>query len=124
MRSARPPDRLHPQVIKVLATTVGGTAADFLNNTLGLGLTGTSLVMAGLLIMVLFFQCRACRYVPWIYWLAACPNPPTAAVSVWARLPPARCSLVTVVGLIIYLTVTRKDVVPPPPPISAQRSTV
>jgi uncharacterized membrane-anchored protein len=27
-------------VIKVLATTVGETAADFLNNTLGLGLNG------------------------------------------------------------------------------------
>ncbi len=29
-------------VIKVLATTVGETAADFLNTNLGLGLTGTS----------------------------------------------------------------------------------
>ncbi|MGB8962600.1 MAG: hypothetical protein WCC38_11655, partial [Pseudonocardiaceae bacterium] len=32
-------------VIKVLATTVGETAADLLNKSLGLGLTGTSLVM-------------------------------------------------------------------------------
>jgi uncharacterized membrane-anchored protein len=57
-------------VIKVLATTVGETAADFLNSNLGLGLTGTSLVMAALLIVVLFFQFRTHRYVPGIYWLA------------------------------------------------------
>jgi uncharacterized membrane-anchored protein len=57
-------------IIKVLATTIGETAADFLNTTLGLGLTGTSLVMASLLIVVLFFQFRARQYVPWIYWLA------------------------------------------------------
>ncbi len=57
-------------VIKVLATTVGETAADFLNTNLGLGLTGTSLVMAALLVVVLFFQFRSHRYVPGIYWLA------------------------------------------------------
>ncbi|MGB8997215.1 MAG: hypothetical protein WCC65_18165, partial [Pseudonocardiaceae bacterium] len=57
-------------VIKVLATTVGETAADFLNTNLGLGLTGTSLVMAALLIAVLFFQFRGRQYVPGIYWLA------------------------------------------------------
>ncbi|HEV7829015.1 MAG TPA: hypothetical protein VGP04_09205 [Pseudonocardiaceae bacterium] len=37
---------------------------------LGLGLTGTSLVMASLLIVVLVFQFRARRYVSWIHWLA------------------------------------------------------
>ncbi|MDQ2788551.1 MAG: hypothetical protein M3Y73_02130 [Actinomycetota bacterium] len=57
-------------VIKVLATTVGETVADYLNTTLGLGLTGTSLVMAALLIVALFFQFRGRRYVPGIYWLA------------------------------------------------------
>src|SRR5438270_1246460 len=57
-------------VIKVLATTVGETAADFLNTNLGLGLTGTSLVMTALLILVLFFQFAARQYVPGIYWLA------------------------------------------------------
>jgi uncharacterized membrane-anchored protein len=57
-------------VIKVLCTTVGETAADFLNTHLGLGLTGTSVVMGGLLLVVLFFQFRATHYVPGIYWLA------------------------------------------------------
>ncbi len=57
-------------VIKILCTTVGETAADFLNTTLNLGLTGTSLVMGGLLAIVLFFQFRARKYLPSVYWLA------------------------------------------------------
>ncbi len=57
-------------IIKILCTTVGETAADFLNTNLGLGLSGTSLVMGALLVVVLFFQFRAKRYVPAIYWLA------------------------------------------------------
>jgi uncharacterized membrane-anchored protein len=57
-------------VIKVLCTTVGETAADFLNTHLSLGLSGTSVVMGTLLIVTLFFQFRAPRYVPSIYWLA------------------------------------------------------
>jgi len=57
-------------VIKVLATTVGETAADFLNDNLGLGLIGTTVVMALLLAGVLVVQFRSPTYVPWIYWLA------------------------------------------------------
>ncbi|MEA2586818.1 MAG: hypothetical protein QOF33_4903 [Thermomicrobiales bacterium] len=57
-------------IIKVLCTTVGETAADNLNEKLNLGLTGTTWVMGALLIVVLFFQFRARKYVPVIYWLA------------------------------------------------------
>ncbi len=57
-------------IIKVLCTTVGETAADYLNGTLHLGLTGTSLVMGTLLIIVLFFQFKVKKYVPSVYWLA------------------------------------------------------
>ncbi len=57
-------------IIKVLATTIGETAADFLNTNLNLGLTGTTLVMGVLLISVLFFQFRCRQYIPSIYWLA------------------------------------------------------
>jgi uncharacterized membrane-anchored protein len=56
-------------IIKIMATTVGETAADLLNDKLKLGLTYTSLVMSGLLIITLFFQFRAWRYIPKIYWL-------------------------------------------------------
>ncbi|CUR55002.1 conserved membrane hypothetical protein [metagenome] len=57
-------------VVKILSTTVGETAADFLAGNLGLGLTTTSLVMAVLLAGVLVVQFRTRRYVPWVYWLA------------------------------------------------------
>jgi uncharacterized membrane-anchored protein len=57
-------------VIKILATTVGETAADYLNDTLGLGLTVTSVVMTALLAGALALQFRARRYVPGLYWLA------------------------------------------------------
>jgi uncharacterized membrane-anchored protein len=57
-------------VIKVLCTTVGETAADLLNENLGLGLTNTTYIMAAALIAVLVFQFRSRKYVPGIYWLA------------------------------------------------------
>src|SRR3954447_25521903 len=57
-------------IIKILCTTVGETAADYLNDNLGLGLTNTSYLMSALLIAVLGFQFRARKYVPGIYWLA------------------------------------------------------
>ncbi len=57
-------------IIKVLCTTVGETAADFLNTTLNFGLNGTSVVMGALLIVILFFQFRVKKYTPWLYWLS------------------------------------------------------
>jgi len=56
-------------LMKLMAVTVGETAADFLNDNLGLGLPKTSLVMSGLLIAALFFQFSRKKYVPWIYWV-------------------------------------------------------
>lgn len=56
-------------IIKIMATTVGETAADLLSETLKLGTIVTSWVMAALLIVTLVFQLRAKRYVPPIYWL-------------------------------------------------------
>jgi uncharacterized membrane-anchored protein len=57
-------------IIKVLCTTVGETAADYLNDTLGFGLTNTSYVMSAVLIVALAFQFGSRRYKPGIYWLA------------------------------------------------------
>jgi len=57
-------------VIKILATTVGETGADFLNFNLGLGLTLTSLLAAALLAVALWIQFTRDRYVPWVYWIA------------------------------------------------------
>jgi uncharacterized membrane-anchored protein len=57
-------------VIKILATTVGETAADFLATNLKMGLTKTTFIMGALLAVVLFFQFKSRSYNPAIYWLA------------------------------------------------------
>ncbi|WP_328540432.1 COG4705 family protein [Streptomyces sp. NBC_00344] len=57
-------------IIKVLCTTVGETAADLLNEKLGLGLTGVSLLMSLLLAVVLIVQFRTRAYRAGVYWLA------------------------------------------------------
>ncbi len=57
-------------LIKLMAVTMGETAADYLAVNLGLGLTATSLLMAAILIGVLVVQFGQRRYVPWSYWLA------------------------------------------------------
>lgn len=56
-------------VIKVLATTVGETGADYLNFNLGLGLGKTSLIATALLVVMLVVQLKQSHYVPWIYWV-------------------------------------------------------
>ena len=57
-------------LIKLMAVTMGETAADYLAVNLGLGLTATSLIMAAILIGALVLQFGQKRYVPWSYWLA------------------------------------------------------
>ncbi len=56
-------------IIKVLCTTVGETASDFLNINLGFGLMWTSVITGILLVVVLFLQFHSPHYTPWIYWL-------------------------------------------------------
>ncbi len=57
-------------LIKLLAVTMGETAADYLAVNMGLGLTATSLIMSGVLAVALVLQFAQKRYVPWAYWLA------------------------------------------------------
>jgi uncharacterized membrane-anchored protein len=58
-------------IIKVLATTVGETAADFLSVNLNLGLTITSYIVGAMLIIALLVQFVVIkRYVPASYWVA------------------------------------------------------
>lgn len=56
-------------IIKVLCTTVGETAADYLSVDLHYGLVKTSIVTFVLLVAALAWQFAAKRYVPWRYWL-------------------------------------------------------
>ena len=72
---AAPPNRV-PKVtadfwlIKLMAVTVGETAADYLAVNLGLGLTATSLIMSAILGVALVLQFAQKKYVPWAYWVA------------------------------------------------------
>jgi uncharacterized membrane-anchored protein len=55
-------------IIKVLCTTVGETASDYLSDNVGLGLTNTTYITAALLAATLVFQFRVRRYVAGVYW--------------------------------------------------------
>ncbi len=57
-------------VIKILCTTVGESFADYVNETLGFGLTNTTVLFSVALVIALVAQFRARRYVPGLYWLA------------------------------------------------------
>jgi uncharacterized membrane-anchored protein len=57
-------------IIKLMAVTVGETAADFLALNLGLGLQTTTYLMTAILVGVLALQFAQKRYVPWVYWSA------------------------------------------------------
>ncbi len=57
-------------LIKLMAVTIGETAADYLAVNLGFGLTTTSLLMTAVLVIALVAQFAQKRYVPWAYWTA------------------------------------------------------
>ena len=57
-------------LIKLLAVTVGETAADYLSDNLGLGLSNTTWLMSILLVAALWLQFSQKQYRPWIYWVA------------------------------------------------------
>jgi uncharacterized membrane-anchored protein len=83
-------------VIKVLATTVGETFADWLTETLGMTLTTATLIVGAILVATLVAQFRATRYVAPIYWLAV------VLISVVGTL--ITDNLVDVVGVPLWVT--------------------
>jgi uncharacterized membrane-anchored protein len=56
-------------LLKILCTTVGETAADYLNIDWHFGLTSVSIFMASLLAVALLIQVPAKQYQAWLYWL-------------------------------------------------------
>ena len=54
--------------VKIMTTTVGETAADYLNFNLGFGLLMTSVAIGLLLSASLFLQLRQTQYIPSVYW--------------------------------------------------------
>ncbi len=67
-------------IIKILSTTIGETAADFLNVNLNLGLTVTSVIMGISFLVVLAVQFKTKKYTPVVYWLTV------ALISVFGTL--------------------------------------
>lgn len=69
MRNKVPEATLVFWAIKIMATTVGETGADYLAVHAGLGVALTDGIMLALLLAALALQLRQRQYVPWIYWL-------------------------------------------------------
>lgn len=57
-------------LIKLMAVTVGETAADFLALNMGWGLQPTTALMTGVLVVSIVLQFMQRRYVPAYYWVA------------------------------------------------------
>lgn len=83
-------------IIKILCTTVGETAADYLNMNLNFGLAATSYIVGALLLGMLFVQFRTKQYTPAIYWMVV------VLISVVGTL--ITDNLTDVVGLPLYVS--------------------
>lgn len=57
-------------VMKIIATTLGETAGDFISMTLGLGYVTGLAITSALLLFVLTAQVRSARFHPALFWLA------------------------------------------------------
>src|SRR5436190_5294863 len=57
-------------IVKILCTTVGESFADYVNETLGFGLTNTTLMFSAALVVALIAQFALRRYFPPVYWLS------------------------------------------------------
>ena len=57
-------------LIKLMAVTMGETAADFLAVNLGLGLGATTILMTSILVAAIVWQFRQRGYVTAVYWVA------------------------------------------------------
>jgi len=55
-------------LVKMMSTTVGETAADFLTYNLHMGLVITTAITGLLFLGTLFLQLKTKQYVPWVYW--------------------------------------------------------
>jgi uncharacterized membrane-anchored protein len=84
-------------IIKVLATTVGETGADYLSTNLKLGLSGTSYIMSAILLLALFNQFRLKHYVPVSYWIVVVLMSVTGTLITDRLVDELKVSLVTII---------------------------
>ncbi|MBD2579520.1 hypothetical protein [Oscillatoria sp. FACHB-1406] len=96
-------------ILKILATTLGETAGDFISMTLGLGYYIAFAVTFTALAIILLFQVQSRKYRPFLYWTAiiATTTAGTEVSDLMDRslgLGYAAGSLLLVTGLIATLT--------------------
>jgi uncharacterized membrane-anchored protein len=84
-------------IIKVLATTVGETGADYLSTNLKLGLSGTSYIMSFILLLALVNQFRLKHYVPVSYWIVVVLMSVTGTLITDRLVDELKVSLVTII---------------------------
>jgi uncharacterized membrane-anchored protein len=84
-------------IIKVLATTVGETGADYLSTNLKLGLSGTSYIMSIILLLALLNQFRLKHYVPVSYWIVVVLMSVTGTLITDRLVDELKVSLVTII---------------------------
>lgn len=84
-------------IIKVLATTVGETGADYLSTNLKIGLSGTSYIMIVILLLALFNQFRLKHYVPVSYWIVVVLMSVTGTLITDRLVDELKVSLVTII---------------------------
>lgn len=84
-------------IIKVLATTVGETGADYLSTNLKIGLSGTSYIMSVILLLALFNQFRLKHYVPVSYWIVVVLMSVTGTLITDRLVDELKVSLVTII---------------------------
>lgn len=97
-------------VMKIIATTLGETAGDFISMSLGLGYYIAFAVTFAILGILLFFQIQSDRYRPALYWAAiiATTTAGTEVSDLMDRsfgLGYAVGSLILVAGLLTVLTI-------------------
>lgn len=84
-------------IIKVLATTIGETGADYLSTNLKLGLSGTSYIMSVILLLALFNQFRLKHYVPVSYWIVVVLMSVTGTLITDRLVDELKVSLLTII---------------------------
>jgi uncharacterized membrane-anchored protein len=84
-------------IIKVLATTVGETGADYLSTNLKLGLSGTSYIMSIILLLALVNQFRLKHYIPVSYWIVVVLMSVTGTLITDRLVDELKVSLVTII---------------------------
>lgn len=57
-------------ILKIIATTLGETAGDFVSMTLGMGYYAALAITVAILVLVLFLQITSARYHPAMFWTA------------------------------------------------------